>query len=403
MLIWSMAWRNVWRNKRRTLITASALALGVMVMSIMMGLTDGMVDRMVRIATVSRIGEAQIHAKNYRETKEETLVLTDLGTLLAQARSTPKIKSAAPRVRGMGILAIADRSRGVQLLGVDPGAETQVTNWKERIIKGAYLDGPAQVMLGAELAEKLDVELGTKMVITAANVRTGEATTELVRVKALLHTGDTALDRTTAIIPLPMAQKMLGLPDAAHEIARRVDVPQRDEAAITEVLRGLEAPERDVVAWHKINKVIAQMSEMMDVWMDAIVYFLFLIIAFGVVNTISMSLLERMREFGVMRALGTSGRTLAGLIVAEALWLGLIGALPGVALGLLASWWFATQGFDFTGTTAYGMTFSEPIYGKVNVWGTLRTALIFTFLTALTSFVSAVRASRVDPVEAMRG
>ena len=403
-MIWSMAWRSIWRNRRRTLITAAALALGVATMSGMFALTDGMVDRMVRIVTDSRLGEAQIHAEGYRETKDETLLIRDTTAVIKRIGENAKITTAAPRVWGEGILAIADRTRGVLIAGIDPQAEAKLTNWDSRLVKGQYLKGPNQVMLGHELAKRLDVELGAKMVVTVANIETGEPTTELVRVQGILQTGDAELDRQTAIVELSMAQRMLGVSDNVHEIALRVNVDDRgDEASIQAAIASLQSDGLTVLPWHQINKMIAQMHRMMDTWMNAIVYFVFIIIAFGVVNTISMSLLERQREFGVMRALGTSGVNLASQVVVESFWLGIVGAVPGIILGLGLSWMSAEYGYDFSGTTAYGMSFSEPIYGTVNIAGTLRVAFIFTFLTTIVSIFSALRAARIDPVEAMRG
>ena len=165
-MIWAMAWRSIWRNSRRTLITASALALGVATMSGMFALTDGMVDRMVRIVTDSRLGEAQIHAEGYRETKDETLLIQDTPAMMERIGDNAKITTAAPRIWGEGILAIADRTRGVLIAGIDPQAEAKLTNWDSRLVKGQYLKGSNQVMLGHELAKRLDVELGAKMEVT---------------------------------------------------------------------------------------------------------------------------------------------------------------------------------------------------------------------------------------------
>ncbi|MEM1347699.1 MAG: FtsX-like permease family protein [Myxococcota bacterium] len=402
-MTWTMAWRNVWRNPRRTLITATSIMLGVMLVSAMGGLGNGMTKRMVRNATDDLAGHAQIHAATYTDTKDETLVIEEYADVLEQARSLDDVTVATPRVLGFGILAIADRSRGVTLMGIDPKHEARTTTWDERVVEGAYLDAPGQVMLGKYLADKLDVELGSKMVLTAADVHTGEATTELVRVKALLHTGSVAVDRNTAIVHIEMAQKMMGLPDSAHEIVLRLGVDTRDPEVVHEAIAPLRRDGFDVEPWHEINKVVAELMKIMDVYIYIMTIVLFIILAFGIINTISMALLERMREFGVMRALGTSGAQLAKLVVTEAFYLGLVGAVPGILAGLGASWLLVVYGLDFSGTTAYGMEFKDPIYGEINIFATIFAAVVFTLLTAVVSLYAAWRASRVDPVEAMRG
>jgi putative ABC transport system permease protein len=403
-MIWIMAWRNIWRHRRRTLITASGLALGITVMSWMFTLSDGFVDRMIRVVTASRIGEAQIHAHNYLQTQDETLLIKNVDDLLSKAEQLSEIAVATPRVLGMGVLSIADRSRGVHIMGIDINREKQATNWEQRLLHGHYIAQSNHIMLGVALAKKLDIEVGSKILITAANIYTGEPITELVWLTGILNTGDAQLDRQTVIIDLKLSQKMLGVTNQAHEITLRLSLDdRRDQVAIEQAIKPLESTGLVVESWHELNKMIAQVSRMMSTWLDAVVYFLFMIIAFGVVNTISMSLLERKIEFGVMRALGGSGKSLAGLVVIESMWLGVVGAIPGIILGLAISEYTAVYGYDFTGTTAYGMTFTEPVYGKVNVWGTVHTAIIFTLLTTLTSLLSAFRASRIDPVEAMRG
>lgn len=402
-MIWKMAWRNVWRNKRRTLITATSLAIGVAVMSMFYGLAGGMLDRMVRNVTDTRLGEAQIHASEYRNTQDETLLIPDSDELLADARALPAVKVAAPRALGMGIVAIGDRSRGVALIGIDPEHERGATNWDERIVEGEYIDGPGQVMIGKYMAEKLEVELGSKLILTVADVQTGEAMTELLRVKAIVATGDVAVDRQSAIIEIGMAQEMMGTTAGVHEIALRLNVPPEERAPIDDAIAPLKRDGVEVASWHEINVMVSQLQEIMAAYTAIMTFVLFMIISFGVVNTISMSLLERTREFGVMRALGTSARELSGLIVAEAILLGLVGAFPGVVVGLLLSQLIATYGIDFGGTTAYGMEFADKIYGEVHVLSTIQGALIFTALTALVSLITALRAARLDPVEAMRG
>ncbi len=402
-MIIKLAWRNIWRNKRRTILTALTLTIGVVALSMMLTLAAGMVERMIRVATHSRIGDAQIHAAHYLETQDETLTIPSTTALLEQARKLPDVKDATARSIGIGVLSIADRTSGIQLLGIDPEHEKNITNWSERIVDGEYISEPGQVMMGSHLAEKLEVEVGSKMILTAANVTTGETTAELVRVKGLLYTGDVATDRQAAIVHLDMAQKMMGTRGQAHEIVLKLNIPIEQREPIEAIIAPLKRDGISVEPWQTMNPIVAQMKGLMESYMDVMVVVLFMILAFGLINTISMSLLERMREFGVMRSLGTSGSMLAKLIVTEAAFLGFIGAVPGIVCGLLISQLLVTYGLDFAGTTAYGMEFREPIYGQLDIPGTVRVAVMFVILTTLVSLFTAIRAARLEPVEAMRG
>lgn len=403
-MIGRMAWRNLWRNQRRTLITAAALALAVASMSFLLAMMDGMFARMVHTATAARSGEAQLHAPNYRETRDETLTIREAEATLQRARKAPGVVAASGRIWGLGLAAIGDRSRSVQLVGVDPEHEQRITNWQERLVAGHYLgQRDDEVLIGHELAAALEVGVGSKLVLTASDVRTGEAAADLMYVAGVLRTGDQLIDEQAVILPLRRAQRLTGLGGELHEVALDVDAPVEERAAIEAVIGPLAvAGAVEPVPWHELNPVVAQSLEMQGVWMGVLILFVFVILGFGIVNTIAMSLAERMHEFGVMRALGTAPSMLGALIVVEASLLGLVGAVPGALAGLAISAWSQRVGLDFSGSSQMGMTLHEPIYPVPDVPGTLLVAVVFSGLTAITSIVSAIRAARVEPVEAMR-
>lgn len=404
MLVLKLAWRNLWRNARRTLITAAALGLSVMSVVLMNGLVEGITAKTVTVATRSHTGDAQLHAPDYQQTQDELLVLQGSAALLEEARATPGVREAAPRIWSLGLLSIADRSRGVKLLGIDPEHERGVTNWHERLIAGNYLtSGDArEVMLGETLAEKLQVEVGSKLVISASMLESGEGTSELVRVAGIYATGDTMLDKGVAMVPLALASRLTGLSDQVHEVALDLEVDASDEARIAQLIAPLSSPQVDAQPWHQINRMVAQGLALQEKWMGIAALLFFLVISFAIINTVAMSLAERMKEFGVMRALGTSAALLAGLVVSEAAMLGLVGALPGALIGLGITFYFQRYGLDFSDSAQYGMRFIEPIHPVPDVPGALRVVLLFTVLTMLTAAVSAWRAARIEPVEAMR-
>ena len=397
-----LAWRNIWRNKRRTLLTAAAIALGVMALVVSLGLVDGMFDRIVLVATRGMVGHAQIHAVGYRKTQDVETVIPDVERVLADARATPGVRAATPRLFASGLIQVGDRSQGVRVIGADLQAERAVTNWSERLVSGAYPTEPRHVLIGRDLAKKLEAEVGTKLVVTLADLRTGEGNPELVRVSGILLTGDPGLDRQSAVLDIGLVRRLSGMPGAAHEIVLTVDAPVLDKAAVERVIAPLQRKGLDVAPWQDIARMITAALEMQDWFMGIFLLCVFGIMAFGIANTVGMSLVERMHEFGVLKAIGTTPLRLAALILTEAACLGAVGSAVGVALGLGFGHWLGRVGIDLGGTSSYGVTFTEPLYPRVEVLPALEVGVLFAALTALVALMSAIRAARIQPVEAMR-
>ena len=170
-----MAWRNIWRNTRRTLLTGSAIGLGFALVVFFLTLVDGLLGNVFTVATDSMIGHAQVHAQDYAETRDVERFMPDGASVLNAVENTSGVSAASPRARGTGVLSIGDRSQLTQLIGIDPTREPQVTNWKSRIKKGRYIEKPGEVMIGHELAKKLEVELDTRLVLSVADIKTGES------------------------------------------------------------------------------------------------------------------------------------------------------------------------------------------------------------------------------------
>lgn len=404
-----LAWRNLWRNPRRTALTAAALGLGVLSMVATTDYMAGIFVRLVETTASGRTGHAQLHAPGWRATREEERTLTAPAALLQKATALPTVQAAAPRVWGSALLAIGDRSRGVQLFGVDPGREAAVGRWTERPTQGRFLDPAAigatggEVVIGAPLAKRLEIELGSRVVVTAADVQTGEARGELLTVVGLLRTGDMALDEGAVIVLLPVAQRLLGVPDALHEVALRLHgVDTDDPKAIEAAIAPLGTPEVEAVPWHTVQPMVAEMMRMQGAWMAMFLGMIFFVIAFVIVGTMSMALLERTWEFGLLRALGTPPGRIGSLVLAEAGWLGLVGALPGTLLGHGLSRILEVVGIHLGEDVTVIVSFHEPIRPVPDLLGAMGIGAIFAALTIAVSAVAAWRATRIEPGIALR-
>jgi ABC-type lipoprotein release transport system permease subunit len=371
-----IAWRNLWRNKRRTLITGGGVGLGLAMMIFTVCWSEGLNRHMIEVVTRSMLGHAQLHATGYRQTREPQTTINDAGRLLALAEDVSGVERAAPRLYGEALLAIGDRSESVVSLGYDPRREAGVTNWSRKVTSGAMPSAPGELALGKALAQKLEVEVGSRVVVTSSDVFTGELNYRLA--KGGVH------EIALALTPDPTDQAALG-------------------AGVNRVLVKIGQRELEGAPWQELAPMIAGMVDLQGIYMAISLGLIFFLISFGIVNTMSMSLFERFREFGIMRAVGAPPGNLAALIVAEAGWLGLVGSMMGLALGLGLTGWLVRTGIVFgSQTEAMGVGLGTPIHPAFEPVGIALSTAAFMLLTPLVSALVAWRAARIDPVRALR-
>ncbi|MBW1713233.1 MAG: ABC transporter permease, partial [Deltaproteobacteria bacterium] len=267
---------------------------------------------------------------------------------------------------------------------------------------GSYPSRPEQVLLGQYLAEKLELTAGSKLVLTLAQVGSGEMNSLLVRVAGLVFTGNPGLDERAVIAPLALVQKALGLPGGIHEIALQLKAKGVEREHLAPLVKPLSGPGLEVVLWQELAPAVASMMELMGFYMALTVAIIFGLVALGIVNTMSMALLERFREFGVLRALGTSPLRLAGLILAEAGSVGLVGAAIGLAVGVSATAFFGIYGINMGSVEAMGVSFRSAIYPHLKFIDAAVMVVVFLALTPLVALGPALKAAKVEPVRALR-
>jgi len=203
-------------------------------------------------------------------------------------------------------------------------------------------------------------------------------------------------------MPIAAVQSLLGLPGAVHEIALRfaLDTPTREQ--VEPRLAALERPGLEVVGWYDLFPAVSAMEKFEAAYMSVLLTILFVVAGLGVVNTMNMALLERLKEFGLMRALGTSPRRLGLLVLGETVSLGLLGLIAGIALWLVLHAILSVTGITFGQATITGVSFHTPIRPIIDPLGSIQYALLFILLAPLAGLPSAVRAGRIQPARALR-
>lgn len=398
-----MAWRNSMRNKRRTFLASLAVGLGLAALIFTDGLTIGMLDGIIDTATGTFMGQAQVHRKGFRDAMDPDLVVKDGPALLGRLSSEPLVKAFAPRTVSFAMIASPSNSGSVMLYGLDPAAERGVSRLDRMVEDGDFLAGDGYaIVIGAALADTLEVGLGDKVVLTAASAGGGDLAQGMFRVGGIMNSGSRAMDSNLAFVRIGKARELFNLGENFHELALAFHDVRNAEDASLPFWREYGGADNQAEGWPELVPELAAARGMSAFGILITAVILSGIVALGVTNTLFMSLYERMFEFGVLRAVGTRPLRMALIIVGEAAVLAVVSAAAGVFIGWLSSHLTAVHGLDYSGIDYAGVTILEPLRPKfraLQFW--LYPSALFVF-TLLVSLYPAVYAARMNPVEAMR-
>jgi putative ABC transport system permease protein len=405
MLI-KIALRNLWRNKRRSIITGAAIALGLGMLIFSSGGTDGMTNMMIENATSMAAGHVVVVGAGYQEEPEVEIVVPDSPAVAAKLAQALPDATVLQRVFLDGLLTSPSGAMGVSVTAIDPATEVRVNDVNEKIIEGEFLDDdPRSIVLGKTLAETLDVTLGDKVVLMSQG--DGEVESRLFRVRGVLSYGIDEIDGFYALITLPAAQEMLGLGDDVNQISVHLDSARdtHDATAVAAAAVGSEAVE--VLSWQEalpaVNEyVVAEKSEIYVMY-----FIIFVMVCLGIVNTVLMSVLERMREFGVMLSLGTTPGKLASLVLLEASFLGIIAAVAGVGVGLAFSYPLMVNGLDMSSLyggsiEVSGFAMDLVIFSDVDPVKVAIYVVVVWLMTVAAAIYPAIKAATLKPVECLQ-
>ncbi|MBW2090757.1 MAG: ABC transporter permease [Deltaproteobacteria bacterium] len=402
MDLFRYAWRNLWRNKRRTGITLAAVTLNTAILIMVYALMDGMIKHTIDSATNVVIGEAQAHAASYRDDRSFYKNLPDPSSLLEKAAEHDI--GAAPRSYGYGLVSVGSKSAGAVFWGIDPGIEKKVFDLSDNIEYGRFLsDQPEQgIVLGKKLARSLHASVGTEIIVVV-QAADGSLGNELYTVTGILKSVGDSIDRGAAILHQDDFRELFVSGGRVHEIAfnSRGKIPAEDIAALMSPTgQGVE-----VRTWRELLPMLNDMVRLFDtvIWIFTAIFFL--AAALGVMNTMLMATYERIREFGVLKAIGASPWRIVGNMASEAFVLSVTAAVIGLALGLLGTYYFETVGIDtsvFAGEFSFSGVAFDPIWRAVfSIKAVVIPVVVMCVMCTIASLYPAIIAARLDPVRAI--
>ncbi|MEM7020092.1 MAG: FtsX-like permease family protein [Pseudomonadota bacterium] len=408
-----MAWRNLWRNRRRTLITLSSIIFGVFFAVMMAAMQDRNWDEMIDLGARLGGGHVTIQHVDYRETPSLKLTVQNTAQLVDLAHQQAPVEKITQRISGPVMLNTAGASYGAGFIAFDPQQEDASTLsllTPEALAEGALFQRSDEkgIILGQRLAQNLGADLGDKVIYTFTD-KSGEIVSGLARLSGVVRTGAPGLDASLALLPLDTTRKILGYTsDEASQLAIFIE-DQRDSSAIAQQIGQALGNQVDVLPWSSARPELAAFVAMKVGGARFASALIALLVAAGIFNTLFVSVMERLREFGILMALGFTPLRLFGLVMFESLWLALVG-LFGAALFTLGPYLYLESiGVDISAMMAEqgtmdiaGVAMSTTL--KVGIFqDSLILIVVFAlFATLLAGLYPAWRAGTVDPVDSIK-
>lgn len=403
-MIWSISWRNIWRSRVRSIVILSAIALGLFAGVYSVAFMYGWINQRVNNIIATETSHIQIHHSEYLKSNDVKNYFSNIDEIREKAEQQPAVKAATGRVIVNAMVSSAESGSGVQLIGVDPVKEMQVTDLHEKIIKGQYLDQEHsnQIIIGQSLAEKLNVKEKSKIVITLTELD-GTLTGGSFRVQGIFKTANSTYDEMKAFVKANDLQDLIQLGDnSGHEIAILLNENDMEK----QVAQNLEKafPELNVKTWLQLMPEMQMMNENMDFMMYIFVGIILLALGFGIVNTMLMVILERVKELGMLMAIGMNRKRVFSMIVLETVLLSLTGGIIGIILAVIVTGITQQTGVDLSmwaeGLNAYG--FNSVIYPEIDLMSIIEITFLVMFIGVLASIYPARKAIKLNPAEAIR-
>jgi len=405
-LSFRLAWRNIWRQKRRTWLTASAMIFSNVLLVFMISLQFGSYDMMINNTLSMLSGQVQVQREGYQDSQKMRQSVGNIRELAATIRKQFPTASVAARANSFVLVSSEDRSFGAQVVGVEPAREAGVSTIPGLLTEGRYLNNPdaAEIVIGAVMARNLKVSTGDELTFLGSGVD-GSFAAGAVTVVGIFESGSQDLDRSLAELPLGYFQEAFAMGDSGHVITLSLDELSAVAGMIEPLKAAIAGQEQLVVLdWEALMPGLKQaiQADMTSAWFMYAV--LIILVAFSVLNTQLMSVLERTREFGVIMALGIKPRRLALLVVLETFLMASLGLLIGVLLGSMVSAYYAHAGFAYPGMDEMAAKFNMPavMYPALDPFSLMLGPMVVFLFCLLAAIYPALKLYALRPVEAMR-
>ena len=401
-----MGWRNLWRHKRRTWLTVGAMMFSNLLLVFMISIQFGSYRMMIDNTLKAYTGHIQVQRDGYFDDQKMRSSIDNIIPLARDIRKQLNNQNVAARGVAFAMTSSEQRSYGLQIIGVEPQFEPNVSTLPGLITKGNYFTDidVAEILIGSVLARNLQVDVGDELTLLGGG-RDGSFAAGVVTVIGIFDSGSSDIDRLMAQLPLVYFQSLFGMDNHGHNIVINAeDLTMVD--SLEQDVRSLLNSQKDLVAldWEELQPGLKQaiQADMTSAWfMYAI---LIILVAFSVLNTQLMSVLERTREFGTMMALGLKPTRLGALVITETFFMSSLGLVLGAVLGTALTYYISIVGFSYPGMEEMADRFNldDRIYPSLSLLSIFLGPGIVFICSLIASIYPAVRLYFLQPINAMK-
>jgi len=402
-MLLSISWRNIWRHPARSGVLMGAIIAGLWAGILVSALTNGWIQQRFDNLIQEEITHAQVHHPEFLTERDVSMYVPDIDEIFSFLDGDERVQSYAARTLSDGMIQSPLTSSGVQIRGVQTESERATTTFHENVIAGEYLDSDIRnpILLGEKLAEKLNVEIGNRIVLTFQDLD-NELTSASFNIIGIFKTASTPHDERNVFVKAEDVQELLG-GAVYHEIAMML----QDEELAEEVTADLNNAFDNISAesWYELSPELRYITDMGGNLIVYIMGVIMLALAFGILNTMLMAIFERMKELGMLLAIGMSKLRVFLMIMLESVILTLSGAVVGLILTYLTLDYVGEKGFDMTSMGGESMAqfgYDAVVYPIAYTSDYVTTIILVVITALLAAIYPAIKALKLKPGEVVR-
>jgi putative ABC transport system permease protein len=396
-----IAWRNVWRHKARSGVVIGSIVVGIWALAFGGGFMQSFMIGYIQQSIRHETSNGQIHHPEFSKDQDINFVIHDAEKIVSYLKQQKEVKNICERGIVNGMISSSRQATGVKIVGVNPAEEAEVTQLDSLVAAGEYFDHVLHpVLIGEKLAEKLKVKVKSKVVLTFQDAH-GNITAGQFRVAGILHAASLVINESSAFVEREHLNQLLGIPDAVHEIAFTTNAGTDDKAFADQLAKVF--PNEKAEYWGDLSPTLVFMQQWMGATLKILIVIIMTALAFGIINTMLMAVLERVRELGVLMALGMKRSRVFFMIMIETIFLSTVGGPLGLLVGYATISYLGDKGIDLSnyskGLEAIG--YENILYPSLGAQDYLQIVAGVLITALLASIYPAWKAIQYDPVEAI--